>query len=611
MSVLSLRPESGARFHQSMLGMIPVAGYLAGWEGPVWVALGLSMAAIISVRAALLAHIWPMIRPEADAHPIYFNHSVHRMDELVRTILFGSGLVFLRTGHDLGWLPILAAASIAILAGATGFSFVTAFYALPKALVLKLSHRRRGRESDEPPGNPKCMVCRALGAAPYHRCTWCNLTSVRSCCAIQTTLLLALMLAISFLLTSSLGLMVTKILVSMSILGVVALGLAITRQTDDLVKSLEELADEHHRAQERCVLLKHLAVTESVSAVAEEIVKYVETVVHARRISVMVADEEQRVLRIAAARGMAPEAIQSTEVPIGQRICGRVFSSGRPVVMRNVLSERPHEALGLDYGGAMASYPLMAAQMSASGRRLGVVNATDKPGGEFTDADLRELEFVSEAAAIGLASQMNCRDLERSNFAAIVALAKAVEAKDPYTHGHSRRVEEWATALGRELGLSGQRLQALSYAAELHDIGKLAVPDSILQANRRLTQDEWDVIREHPRRGAEIIEHFRFLRDAQPAILYHHERFDGHGYPASLAGDGIPLEARILAVVDAYDAMTSNRAYRNALTHDQAAAELLRWAGRQFDPAVVDAFLRSLQSEVAAAVGAATHAADN
>jgi hypothetical protein len=273
---------------------------------------------------------------------------------------------------------------------------------------------------------------------------------------------------------------------------------------------------------------------------------------------------------------MTPEAVQSTEVPIGERICGRVFASGKPVIMRNVLSERPHEALGLGGSGAMASYPLMAAQMSAAGRKIGVVNVTDKPGGEFSDADLRELEFVAEAAAIGLASQLTCRDLERANFAVIVTLAMAVEAKDPYTHGHSLRVEQRATAVGREMGLSDQRLQTLSYAAELHDIGKLAVPDSILQANRRLTSDEWAIVRDHPRRGAEMVKHFRFLHAAQPAILYHHERLDGKGYPTGLHGEDIPLEARILGVVDAYDAMTSVRAYRAALPHGRGRTQVLR-----------------------------------
>jgi HD-GYP domain-containing protein (c-di-GMP phosphodiesterase class II) len=189
----------------------------------------------------------------------------------------------------------------------------------------------------------------------------------------------------------------------------------------------------------------------------------------------------------------------------------------------------------------------------------------------------------------------------------MVTLALAIEAKDPYMHGHSLQVKAWATAIGGELGLAGTRLQILSYAAELHDIGKLAVPDSILQANRRLTESEWVVIREHPRRGAELIKHLTFLKGAELAILYHHEKFDGTGYPQGLAGNQIPLEARILAVVDAYDAMTNVRAYRPAMSPEAAAVELHRCTGTQFAPEVVDAFLR-IQNEqgVAAVITAAS-----
>ena len=491
---------------------------------------------------------------------------------------------------------------------------MTVFYALPRAAVLRLVRGPRAAAISGFTGNARCVVCRALAAAPYHRCMWCNLTSVRSCCGIQTSMLLALMLVISFLLTSTLSPMVTKLLVTLSIMGVVALGLAITRQTDDLVGTLDRLAAEYRRAEQRCALLKRMAMADCVQAVSDEAVTYVETHDHDRAAS---AAERAAglpfrvvpgVLRIAASRGIPDEAVQQTEVPIGQRICGQVFASGRPVILRNVLSERPHEALGIEAHGAVASYPLVAAQMSAAGRKIGVINITDKPGGEFTESDLTELEFVAEAAAISLASQLTCRDLERANFAAIVTLAMAVEAKDPYTHGHSLRVEQWSTAVGREMGMTGARLQTLSNAAELHDIGKLAVPDSVLQASRRLTQDEWAIIRDHPRRGADLIKHLRFLRDAQPAILYHHERLDGKGYPAGLVGDQIPLEAKILGVVDAYDAMTSERAYRSAMSHEAAVEELKHCSGTQFEPAVVDAFLRVQRDEVAAAVGTSTSA---
>ena len=602
MAAQSLRPEAGARFHQFVLGALPVFAYVINWEAPVWVTLALSMISIVSVRFAVIAHLWNLLSPsDRKATPVFFHHGVHRLDELVRMTLLGLGLAALYCDLALGWLPILAAAAIAILAGATGFSFVTAFYAIPKEALRRLM--RRAEPTPNPSlamGNPQCVVCRALGAAPYHRCLWCHLPTVRSCCGIQTSMILALLLVISFLLTAALEPMVTKLLVTMSIVAVVALALAITRQADDLVETLDGLEKEHQGAERRCAFLKRLALADSIQAAAEEAVAYVEANVRTRRISLMLAEDD--VLRITASRGIPEEVARQVAVPIGQRVCGQVFASGRPLVLRNVLSERPHEALGLEAGGSVASYPLVSARLSAAGRKIGVLNATDKPDGEFSEDDLRELEFVSEATAISLSSQLTCRDLERANFAAMVTLALAVEAKDPYMHGHSLRVKAWATAIGGKLGLAGTRLQILSYAAELHDIGKLAVPDSILQANRRLTESEWAVIREHPRRGVELIKHLTFLRGAEPAILYHHERLDGAGYPQGLVGDQIPLEARILAVVDAYDAMTNVRAYRPAMSPEAAAAELHRCSGLQFDPEIAATFLRLLGNEVAAAV---------
>ena len=612
MSVHTLRPGAGARLHQFVVGAIPVAAYLAGWEAPIWIAVGLSLAAVVSVRLVIVGRLWNLLRPAAEEPTLLsFYHGVHRWDESVRAILLGTGLALLLKHHAMGWLPVLCAGAIAILAGTTGFSFITVFYAMVKAATMRLAGRRAtAARPSVLAGNPKCLVCRSLGVAPYHRCTWCNLPSVQSCCGIQTSMLLALLLVIAFLLTASLEPLVTKVLVTMSIIGVVALGLAITRQTDELVGTLEGLAEERRRADRRCSFLKRLAGTESVQAVVDEAMVYTESVLSARRLSIMLAEDD--VLHICSSRGIPEEIAKQVSVPIGERICGRVFASGRPVVMRNVLSERPHEALGLDANHAVASYPLVAAKMSAGGRKIGVINATDKPGGEFSDIELTELEFIAEATAICLGSQLTTRDLEKANFAAIVTLAMTMEAKDPYTNGHSLRVQTWATAVGRELGLDGRRLQSLSYAAQLHDIGKLAVPDSILQAARQLTDSERLIVREHPRRGAELIKHLTFLKDAQPAVLYHHERLDRAGYPEGLKGDQVPLEARILAVIDAYDAMTSARAYRPAMSHEAAAAELRRCSSTQFDIEVVNTFLRLLGDEVTAAAGAtpcyATHA---
>jgi HD domain-containing protein len=177
------------------------------------------------------------------------------------------------------------------------------------------------------------------------------------------------------------------------------------------------------------------------------------------------------------------------------------------------------------------------------------------------------------------------------------ALMEAVEAKDAYTGGHLRRVSEYAVAVGEKLGLRGRDLETLHYASLLHDVGKLGVPESVLGKEGPLDTVETDMMRRHPEIGARMLEKLELLSGAAPLVLHHQERFDGEldgqhpGYPRGLAGHEIPLGARIIAVVDAFDAMTTDRPYRPALPPEEAAAELRKERGQQFDPQVVDAFL--------------------
>jgi len=181
--------------------------------------------------------------------------------------------------------------------------------------------------------------------------------------------------------------------------------------------------------------------------------------------------------------------------------------------------------------------------------------------------------------------------LERNSLEAIESLNATVEAKDPYTAGHSQRVQQIALAIGEELGLSEERLDALRHGGLLHDIGKLGVPDAVLTKPGRLTDEEFEQIKHHPEHGACIVKRIGRLREAVPAIRHHHERWDGRGYPDRLAGTAIPLEAAIIGLADAWDAMTTDRPYSRARTAEGALAEVRRGRGAQFSPAVVDAFL--------------------
>jgi putative nucleotidyltransferase with HDIG domain len=169
------------------------------------------------------------------------------------------------------------------------------------------------------------------------------------------------------------------------------------------------------------------------------------------------------------------------------------------------------------------------------------------------------------------------------------SLSATVDARDSYTAGHSRRVQQMTLAIGRDLELSQAELDLLGHAALFHDIGKLAVPDAILLKAASLTEEEWGLMRHHAEEGARIIERLGFLGDAVPAIKHHHERFDGTGYPDGLRGEEIPLGARIIHVADALDSMLTTRIYRSARPAEEALLELRRFSGTQFCPRCVGA----------------------
>jgi putative nucleotidyltransferase with HDIG domain len=181
--------------------------------------------------------------------------------------------------------------------------------------------------------------------------------------------------------------------------------------------------------------------------------------------------------------------------------------------------------------------------------------------------------------------------------ATMAALCQAVETKDFYTRGHSERVSRGATMLAREIGMGAERVAAIRYAGMLHDVGKLGVPTTVLQKTGPLSGEELAAIQLHPMRGLEIVRQIGFLTEALDGIMHHHERMDGKGYPMGLAGDEIPEFARVIAVADAFDSMTSARSYRGARRIEEAVAELRKWSGSQFDPVLVDAFIAALRRE--------------
>jgi putative nucleotidyltransferase with HDIG domain len=182
--------------------------------------------------------------------------------------------------------------------------------------------------------------------------------------------------------------------------------------------------------------------------------------------------------------------------------------------------------------------------------------------------------------------------LENAYRSTLSALTAALETRDAETHGHSERVVTFSLRLGREYGLNSPQMKALEFGSLLHDIGKIGVPDAILRKPAKLTDEEWVRMREHPMHGQQILRGIKFLEGAARVVAQHHEKWDGSGYPLGLSGDEIDICARIFSVADAFDAITSDRVYRQGRSYEAAAAELDEWINRQFDPRVVEAFHR-------------------
>jgi HD-GYP domain-containing protein (c-di-GMP phosphodiesterase class II) len=225
-------------------------------------------------------------------------------------------------------------------------------------------------------------------------------------------------------------------------------------------------------------------------------------------------------------------------------------------------------------------------------RPLGVMIAIDKHDGtEFNSVDLKLLNNVGNQCSIFLENATLYQDMQDLFMGVLHALTQSIDAKDAYTRGHSQRVAELSRALAQKIGLSDEQCERIYLSGLLHDVGKIGVPEAVLTKPGRLTDAEFDAIKRHPAIGAQILGNIKQLQDILPGVLYHHERWDGRGYPKQLAGDDIPLIGRIICVADSFDAMSSTRTYRPALPLETVLAEIKRCAGTQFDPALANVFV--------------------
>ena len=218
-----------------------------------------------------------------------------------------------------------------------------------------------------------------------------------------------------------------------------------------------------------------------------------------------------------------------------------------------------------------------------AGKKLGAEDYLVKP---VTRGEL----ITTINSRLSRSQELRLAQLQQAYESSLIMLANAIELRDHYTRGHVERVRDHAVAIAKFKGWTDAQLNHLQYGSILHDIGKIHIMENVLSKPGPLNEAEWDVMKNHPIVGMEMVKNIPFLAPAIPVILHHHERWDGLGYPYGLAGEQIPLAARIVAVADSLDAMTSSRNYRQAFTHDQAYKEILRCSGRHYDPDIVKAF---------------------
>jgi len=314
--------------------------------------------------------------------------------------------------------------------------------------------------------------------------------------------------------------------------------------------------------------------------------------VNAEAGSLLLKDRENGELFFEVALGEKGERVKEIRLKKGEGIAGWVAEKGEPVIVHDVQSD-PRFFRDADVRSEFLTKDMICVPVKTKQKILGVLQAINRRAGSFDDEDMEILGALANQVAIAIENANLYEELKDAFYGTAQALAETIEKRDPYTGGHTKRVMNYSLAIGRMLGLNRIESENLKLSAILHDIGKIGVRDSVLLKEGMLEAEEREAMSMHPKIGSEILGHVKQLKDVIPGMRGHHEKYDGTGYPDGLKSSEIPLPARIISVADTFDAMTTNRPYRKALNADDAFNELKKYAGKQFDPSVIEAFLKA------------------
>ncbi len=292
-------------------------------------------------------------------------------------------------------------------------------------------------------------------------------------------------------------------------------------------------------------------------------------------------------------KGFSTKFLQDSFLVGKDKISHKVINLAKPLIVNETSLIDQYLPKGLKKQiKSLISYPLLA-----KGKVIGILNLI-RCGklSVFTEGELKFLSVIASKAGSAIENSRLYENLQETYWSTISALANAVEARDVYTRGHTERVWYIACTIAKKLGWKDRKLEEVKMGGILHDIGKIGVPDYILNKPTSLTSEEFAIMKMHPILGSKMLEEIASLKPALPYVLYHHERYDGKGYPFGLCGEKIPIEGRLLAVVDTFDAITSDRPYRKNKGYKKALEEIKIYAGTQFDPKIAKIFLEAWEN---------------
>ena len=314
--------------------------------------------------------------------------------------------------------------------------------------------------------------------------------------------------------------------------------------------------------------------------------------------SLLIKDEKTNELFWDSALGDAGQTLKhGVRLPINmQSLAGTVASTGASLRINDVQSDPRHNKLAAKKSG-FVTRTMLVVPLITKGKLIGVLQALNKIEGEFTVEDQELMETLAHQVAIAVENSNLYTELRSGFVSTVEVLTEVIEKRDRYTGGHSKRVAYYSVCIAKHYGLTREEQEEVRLSALLHDIGKVGVEDRILKKPAPLDEYEWPEMKKHPLLGAEIMKRAEHLSEVMKGMLYHHERWDGKGYPEELKGEEIPLVARIIAVADTYDAMVSTRPYRKGMDPKIAYDEISRGSGTQFDPGVVAAFQKAFEWE--------------